>query len=118
VHSQGAQHTLGAHSSDRAVPRAKIGDEQRLNGEYTALGKPTVPTRSKREDGGAIAQHVRKVKWKRELDQKVLSRHPILLRVAPRRRVRIRIAAAVVAVLAGMDCSSHLLVGLGRDSVL
>lgn len=46
--NQRAQHTLDANSSNRAVPRARSGDEQRSNGEYTALGRPMVHTRSKR----------------------------------------------------------------------
>jgi hypothetical protein len=36
VRNQRAQHTLDANSSNRAVPRAKSGDEQRSDGEYTA----------------------------------------------------------------------------------
>ena len=55
VPKQSALHTLDANPSKRAVPRAKSRDEQKSDGEYMALGKPTVPTRSKRKWGGAIA---------------------------------------------------------------
>jgi hypothetical protein len=46
VHDQRAQHTAPPMSD----AKGKSGDEQRLFWEYTALGKPTVPT-SKRKKG-------------------------------------------------------------------